>query len=159
MLYCRKWTLSWSWLRRSVPPLVLAWSMTGFVVPRIVTYAQCLKSRAREMARLPTSRMACQPKWLFPNHLFLTFKWLGIKMSDLLCLCLWKRMIWKRQKEAMTGCQGDVHRIWGHFTFVGPYEPELIITWEFSLTERHTLLAIETKHGVAYLFTKKKCFI
>ena len=52
----------------------------------------------------------------------------------------------------------------GHFTFVGPYEPELmIITWEFSLTERHTYLAIDTRHGVAvsiaYLFTKKKCFI
>ena len=95
-----------------------------FVVPRIVTYVPCLKSRAREMARLPASRMVCQPKWLFPNHLFLTFKCLEIKMSDLLCLCLWKRLIWKRQKEAMTGCQGDVHRIWRSFYFRRP-----IWTW------------------------------
>ena len=49
-----------------------------------------------------------------------------------------------------------------HFTFVGPYELELMIIYkrfvrEFSLAERHTLLAIETRHGVAvsiaYLFT------
>ena len=78
-----------------------------FVVPHIMTYVRCLKSRAREMARLPASRMVCQPKWLFPNYLFLRFKCLESKMSDLLCLCLWKRLIWKRQKEAITGCQGE----------------------------------------------------
>ena len=57
----------------------------------------------------------------------------------------------------MTGCQGEFG---GHFTFVGPFEPELMIIMffgEFNLAERHTLVAIETRHGVAvsvaYLFT------
>ena len=88
------------------------------VVSRIVTYVRCLKSRAREMARLPASRMVCQPKWLFPNHLFLRFKSLEIKMSDFLCLCPWKRLIWKTKRGGLS--RWMFTEVGGHFTFVGP---------------------------------------